>query len=225
MKKVYAISDIHGHKLTFDKLLHKIQFEKKDKLFVLGDLIDRGPDSKGVFDSIIQLKKNGFDINCLLGNHEQLLLNAYANPADEQIWLRNGGGQTLQSFSCNMSKDIDQKYIQFIHTFKPYYEWDRFLFVHAGINMTLEYPLEDLNSLLWLRDPSNYYYDRDWLGDRTVIHGHTPIDKERLADQIYMRNRIINIDNGCFRKDFGFSSLCALRLNDMELFFQARVEE
>jgi serine/threonine protein phosphatase 1 len=85
MPRVFIIGDIHGCNKTFRKLvLEKISIRKTDKIYCLGDYIDRGPDSKGVIDFIIQLRKDGFNIHTLRGNHEQLLLESEIDePAKE----------------------------------------------------------------------------------------------------------------------------------------------
>ncbi|HHH49561.1 MAG TPA: serine/threonine protein phosphatase, partial [Saprospiraceae bacterium] len=60
----FVLSDIHGNHKTFLKLLEKIQLTTADELYILGDLIDRGPDSKGVFDTIFELSEMGHNIKC-----------------------------------------------------------------------------------------------------------------------------------------------------------------
>lgn len=78
--RMFAIGDIHGCFQPFKHLVEtKINLKPTDKLFLIGDYIDRGPDSKEVIDYIIHLQKNGFDIVPLLGNHEALCLEAYEN--------------------------------------------------------------------------------------------------------------------------------------------------
>ena len=95
----YAISDIHGCIATFKTLLDKIKFSKEDELYLLGDYIDRGPDSKGVIDHIWYLQKSGYQVHCLRGNHENMLLQEVINP----IHYYNGRiivhGHTPQRFT------------------------------------------------------------------------------------------------------------------------------
>jgi len=75
MKK-YVISDIHGCAKTFKALVDRISFSREDELYLLGDYIDRGPDSKGVIDHIWDLLETGYTVHCLTGNHEQMFLHA-----------------------------------------------------------------------------------------------------------------------------------------------------
>src|SRR5674476_416869 len=78
--RLFAVGDIHGCYASFEKLIEtKIKPRKTDKIILLGDLIDRGPQSKEVVDLIIDLQRKGFDIIPLLGNHEDMMLNALDN--------------------------------------------------------------------------------------------------------------------------------------------------
>ena len=105
MKK-YAISDIHCCLETFKKLLQKIKYSKQDELYILGDLIDRGPSSKGVIDYIFELKAQGFKVECTRGNHEQMMLDGIYDLDKRRRWLINGGSNTVESFNVNDLKEI-----------------------------------------------------------------------------------------------------------------------
>jgi len=118
----YTISDIHGCLKTFEALLDTIQFSKSDELYLLGDYVDRGPDSKGVFDLIWSLQEQGYQIQCLRGNHEQLLLDSSKSIQNDLIWKRNGGIQTLASFKSNSVAEIPKKYLQFMEQMPLYFE-------------------------------------------------------------------------------------------------------
>jgi serine/threonine protein phosphatase 1 len=71
--RILAISDIHGNNKTFLDLLDKIALTKDDELYLLGDYIDRGPDSKGVIDTIWKLMDDNYRVFCIKGNHEEML--------------------------------------------------------------------------------------------------------------------------------------------------------
>lgn len=74
--RTFAIADIHGCYSTFCALLDQIMLTREDELYLLGDYIDRGPDSKKVVDLIIQLQADGFAVKPIMGNHEQMLLDS-----------------------------------------------------------------------------------------------------------------------------------------------------
>ena len=85
--KQYAIGDIHGCSKTFKELLDKIGLIEGDELYLLGDYIDRGPDSKGVIDTIFELREKGFKVICLRGNHESMLLDALKNREEQKNFM------------------------------------------------------------------------------------------------------------------------------------------
>jgi serine/threonine protein phosphatase 1 len=82
----FAVGDIHGCSKTLKKMMEDVLLlEHEDMLFLMGDYIDRGPDSKGVLDYILQLLESGYDIRPLLGNHEEMMLIAATNPAARRL--------------------------------------------------------------------------------------------------------------------------------------------
>src|SRR3954465_8938650 len=129
--RTFVISDIHGNNELFREALNEVGFKKEDKLILLGDLIDRGIDSKGVLDSVIQLLESGSNVVCLMGNHEQMLLDAPLSKNHLHHWLLNGGDQTLNSFRINSVYKIPPKYLDLINTFKYFDEDANFVFAHA----------------------------------------------------------------------------------------------
>lgn len=213
--RTFIISDIHGFNDLFKKALKEISFTKEDQLYLLGDYIDRGPDSKGVLDTILVLQNNGFEVHCLRGNHEQMLLDALSDFDKKMFWLQNGGIQTLESFQTSKIELIPQVYVDFMSNLPYYFEVGEYLLVHATINTSCTSPLEDYHAMLWSRSKE---IDSSKIKNRKVIHGHTPIDEEQIAKQ---RAFDINItlDNAVFFKKEGFGSLCILELNSFEFSF------
>lgn len=213
----YVISDIHGFNEKFEQLLEKIQFEKSDKLFLLGDYIDRGPNSKLVIDRIIELKNNGFDVWCLRGNHEQMLLDASIGK-NVNRWLNSGGIETLKSFGINQLCQLETKYLDFINSLSHFFEYENYIFVHAGINMRAAEPMKDFESMLWLRNWEKYF-NRNWLKDRRIIHGHTPMSKNEITRRLNL-GRVICVDNGVYLQAYAeYGNLFALNLDTMKFVF------
>ena len=203
MSRIIAISDIHAHIKTFRKLIEdQVKLTVTDKLFLLGDYVHRGPSDEGVFDYIMKLQAEGYRIECLLGNHEFMWINEHERT------------ETI----------IPTKYREFLDNCKPYAECQDFIFVHAGLNFDLEDPLLDNKDLFWIR---NWYkdIDYDWLGDRTIIHGHTPVSDLIIRKRVNNEKQAIGIDNGCFA-DFNknMGQLCAFDLTNWELYFQKNIE-
>jgi len=221
----FAISDIHGCLASFKALLEQINFNKEDELYLLGDYIDRGPDSKGVIDLIWELQSSGHNIHCLRGNHEQLMLDGLDNAKDAYIWIRNGGIQALKSFEVEHPLMIPRTYKNWLKELPYYFEVDNYILVHAGLNFDKDNPFEDKRSLIWTR----YWHDTidmDWLNGRIIIHGHTPIYKEkvRIAFDYLDIVPALDIDAGCVFDKRGFGYLCAFDMTNKELYFQKNVE-
>ena len=221
MKK-YAISDIHGCAKTFKALLEKINLSKEDELYLLGDYFDRGPDTKGVIDHIWQLQKEGYFVKCLLGNHELMNIEAYRN-AD---YYFRGDKAVLKSFGINNIQDLPKPYVDWIKTLHLFIEVDEYILVHAGLNMRKEFPFNDFDAMVWIR---SWYQDinREWLGDRIIVHGHTPLDILQIKGSLKTLDElpIIDIDCGCVYRSFGLGYLCAFELTERQFTFMRNQDE
>jgi serine/threonine protein phosphatase 1 len=218
MTRTFLISDIHGNNELFRKSLKQIGLKKTDKLLLLGDLIDRGSDSKGVLDTIFLLLDNGFEVDCLIGNHEKMLLDAYLNTNNLNLWLVNGGDKTLSSFLTGSIEKIPKKYQDFIKSFKYFIETDGFIFVHAALNMNIENPYSDTDTMLWEREPLKHLND-GWLKNRKLIHGHHPKSQDAILKSILNNEKVIGIDNGTYLKKEGYGTLCVLELETLNVKF------
>lgn len=225
----YAIGDIHGCNRTFNALLDMLPLQSGDRLILLGDYIDRGPDSKGVIDTIFRLREAGFDVVCLRGNHEEMLLELFADGYDMSIWLFNGGRSTMASFGTDRLRDIAPEYRTFLRSTLFYYETPGYIFVHGGLRFGNPDPLSPPRDLLWLR---HWYADIDyaWLGDRIIVHGHTPESIETIEAQHarLARQQYLNLDNGCVYAGYdrgpGLGRLLAFCLETKVLYSRASVE-
>lgn len=223
MSNKYAISDIHGCLITFKSLLKKLNFNKTDELYILGDFIDRGPDSKGVIDFIWELQKSGHSVHCLKGNHDQMMLDARNSLDLQRQWLINGGWTTIENFNVDRIQDIQDKYFQFFEDMPSYLEVDNYILVHAGFKFDMPDPFDEFHSMLWQRE----WYEKinyQWLGDRIIVHGHTPIKKGEMIVMLdnLEHNQYLDIDCGCVHKGKleGLGYLACLVLNENKLVFE-----
>ncbi len=221
----FAITDIHGCAQSLRALVEQIQLRKEDSLFLLGDYVDRGPDSKGVFDFIFEKQEQGFQVHCLRGNHEQYMLDACHSKTLLRHWLLNGGAATLRSFGVGHPLEIPQQYLQFAGNLPYFFQLKNYLLVHAGLDFKKLHPLKDKKGMLWIRD---WYDDIDtaWLAGRIIVHGHTQQNKEVLDAQLANVGilPVINIDNGCVTPLPGRHQLIALDLGTRQFTYQPCVD-
>jgi serine/threonine protein phosphatase 1 len=178
-KRFFIIGDIHGCLDMFKGLMDKIDWAPdKDGLILLGDYIDRGKNSRGVVDYIIGLKKISQNIQCLMGNHEELFLN-YINGDDEGTFLFNGGVNTLTSYYENGTTEIDPDHIAFLKSLIIMVELDDYYIVHAGMKPGIEAKDQSVKDKLWIREP--FIFSEYDFGKR-IIFGHTPFSSPLIMD-------------------------------------------
>ncbi|HSQ55864.1 MAG TPA: metallophosphoesterase family protein [Gemmata sp.] len=173
--RLLAIGDIHGCLGAFNSLLDWVQPATEDVVVALGDYVDRGPDSNGVLDRLIALKKE-LNLICLRGNHEQMMLDARRGTAsDEKMWLGVGGAKTLESYAASPGRagtlaDVPREHWDFLsESLASYHETDRFIFVHATVLTDHAMADQPDFALLWdfLPDTMRHY------SGKIVICGHT----------------------------------------------------
>ncbi len=217
--KRYVIGDIHGCLKTLKKLIEKIQLKDNDQLFFIGDYIDRGPDSKGVLDFIIELNKNP-NVFPLLGNHEKNLLQ-YNNEEFRFLKYHLAKNNELNLLD---GKKIHKIYIDFIESLPYYYELDKFFIVHAGIDFNKDDPFKDYLSMLEIR---NMPYNTEMAKNKTIVIGHQPTNNDEIINKIKNNQKVLHIDNGiAYRKKHKIynytkmGNLVALNLDSYELFFE-----
>lgn len=217
------ISDIHGCAITFRELVkNQIQLKPSDTLYLLGDYIDRGPNSKGVIDFIFELQAAGYTVRCLAGNHEDMMLAARSNAKRFSYWYDAGGEQTAESFGVRVELNrIHEQYWNFLEKLEDYIETDEALLVHAGFNFKGGKPFADRTTMLWGRGWQRHL-DRNLLGDKIIVHGHTPTPQLDIVKNLEYLNfsSILNIDSGCYV----YGHLCAFDLNSRKLFFQENLD-
>lgn len=217
-KREITISDIHGCYKTFKQIVEKkVKLTKEDTLYLLGDYIDRGPDSKAVVDYILRLQKNGYEVHCLRGNHEQMLLDAIHNTNDVRLFMMNGGKQTLESYGCAIEEMKEHPHYEFYKNLKYFIELEDYYLVHAGFNFRKPNPFLDTESMLWIRKWYNHI-DYDLLDGKIIVHGHTPVTRREIKAMFHniRVNKYMDIDAGCFY----YKKMCALDLTNQKLYFQ-----
>ena len=189
----FAIGDIHGcHRALLELLaLCREHAQGQDHRFVfIGDYVDRGPDSRAVIATLRGLGQRGTgNVACLMGNHEELMLDAI-DSGDPTWWLNNGGGETLRSYGIRDQASLPPEDVAWIRSLGLSFDDGKRFFVHAGVDPDLALDAQPREALLWIRDKF-HQATRDY--GRLIVHGHTPTHDARPE----MRPNRINIDTAC----------------------------
>lgn len=223
----YVMSDIHGEADRFHAMLKKIGFSNSDMLYIIGDVIDRGPDGVALLREIIDAP----NMILLMGNHEYMCVKSYSKNAtltDIQLWGCNGSRPTYEAL-----EKLRQK------------EMDNILFFLEGLPDHLELTVSGVKYHLVHGFPGRSTYDRVWgrpdpntknpLPDCRVIVGHTPVmllqgddaAQQEYAMGLYIRGdhmriyhgeNFIDLDCGCGHPVI-IKALSCLRLEDMAEFY------
>lgn len=243
MMAVYVVSDIHGLYDRYEKIYETIDFKPQDTLYVLGDVIDRGP--RGI-DILLDIKKRE-NVFMMMGNHEHMMMEYYQakrkkkrllNEVDMKAlerWHRNGCDPTIQAFEKlpiwiqeELLDDIAHLPLAFPNLIVNKH---RYYLVHAQPVPTQAYLIDlalcekdniDPNHLIWDR----FDVDQSFFHDKCVICGHTVTMYLQDAQpfQLWYRGSdlthadIIDIDCGCACNDES-SRLCVLRLDDHKVWY------
>lgn len=181
-EKIFVMSDIHGEIALMKELL-KNWNEEEEQLVILGDLADRGDDSKEVLELAYHLVQTK-DAIIIKGNHDDMLEKYLKSPNENYgLYYMNGGGKTVVSLLGKKksagsyqknAKKIKKKYpwlLPFMQSFKYFYEWEDYLFVHAGVDLSLDNWRDSTNrDFIWIREG---FYDRKNTTNKKIIFGHT----------------------------------------------------
>ena len=218
----YVISDIHGCARTFEALLQKIRLKKEDQLYLLGDYINKGPDSKGVLDLILHLKKEKFNVSCLRGNHDQMLLDVQLGNVPGS-WEHSLEKQhTLQSFQVDTPFEIPEFYLRFLDDLGYYTETEHYFLVHAGFDFRSAFPFRDPGSMLNIKtiDPP-----KGMLQGKKIVRGHVPQQLTNTLAAIEQSSEVISIDGGCvYYNNIEFGNLWALDLHSLQIVYQPNID-
>jgi len=172
--RLLVMGDVHGH---YEKMVRVIEYcgyrPGIDQLVLLGDYVDRGPDSRRVASEVLNLAKTG--AVALYGNHEDMMCRALKNrnigrlgSDDLEQWLSNGGETTLRSYRAH-SSELDA-HLKFFSQRPSWFENKGFVFVHAGIRPGRAMNEQSLHDMIWIRDEYIMGYKGPW----NIVTGHTP---------------------------------------------------
>ena len=209
-ERAYAIGDVHGRLDLFEQLIAAIDADDARRapaettVVLLGDLVDRGPDSAGVIDAAMAWGERR-RVRLLAGNHEEMFLDSLERTEVLRHFLRYGGKETVLSYpvdrsdyrdltldelQARMRAAVPQAHIDYMRGAEDAVAIGDYLFVHAGIRPGI--PLEEQNpaDLRWIRD--SFISDPRDHGC-VVVHGHT------ISDAVEEMPNRIGIDTGAFQ--------------------------
>ena len=191
--RTIAIGDVHGCDLALTALLSAISPEPDDLLIPLGDYVDRGPGSKAVIDTLLDLSKR-CRLVPLIGNHEVMMLVAREDAGQLSYWMQFGGIQTLASYGDDLDSldAVPDEHFQFIDRCHSYYETENHIFLHA--NYTANLPLERQPEFVFLWEHLTTHVPEPHVSGKKAIVGHTPQPEGEILDL----GHIVCIDTCCF---------------------------
>ena len=208
-ERVYAVGDIHGRSDLFISLIEAIEHDNRDRgsadttVVLLGDLVDRGPDSVNVVALAREWQKFR-KVRILAGNHEEMFLKSFSNLDTLRHFLRHGGRETILSYGVDkkaytrasiedvqamMIEAVPRADIDFIAGFENLVTIGDYLFVHAGIEPGVPLEEQQPSKLRWIREPFLSHAEPHGC---VVIHGHT------ITDSPVDQGNRIGIDTGAF---------------------------
>jgi len=200
--RVYAIGDIHGRADLLTRMLHLIEADgngapavREMILIFVGDYVDRGPDSSGVIDSLLSLKRDSrYSCHLLKGNHEVMFMDFLEDPAAFLHWAINGGVETLESYGIDVGAiaegrggaealgraahaAIPNAHLVLLANLETWVTVGDYLFVHAGIRPGMPLEAQVDQDLIWIRQP---FLDCENDFGKVVVHGHTPVSEPEV---------------------------------------------
>lgn len=222
---IYVCSDIHGEYNKFMALLKQVKFGEEDTLYIIGDILDRGPKPLEIVDYIRKSK----NIVYIKGNHEEFFLDAYkgsvkagVNEENLNCWVYCGGLSTYKAFS-QRDYEYQESLYSYIKELPLYIILDNYILIHGTLFLPYGYENLTLNEIMAMQNEDCSLWNRDMaLNDEfiegyTVILGHTPtMAIESGTNKIIKKTGKIMIDCGA---TYG-GKLCFFRLDDLKEFYE-----
>ncbi len=202
--RLIAIGDIHGCSAALRAILIAIDPRPDDTIITLGDYVDRGEDSRGVLDQLIEL---GHRTNLIpiLGNHEEMMLQVIRGEQPHHAWIKFGGIETLESYGFTGNLDfLPPEHLAFLESLRAYHETEHHFFTHAAYDPQVALEDQSGDMLRWhsLRDSIPMPH----VSGKQAIVGHTANADGEILDV----GHLICIDTYCY----GGRHLTALDVNE-----------
>ncbi|WP_162003441.1 metallophosphoesterase family protein [Microvirga tunisiensis] len=202
--RTYAIGDVHGRMDLLNLMMDQIHQDRAldsapARAILLGDYIDRGPESRQVVEFLMGACKttNDLEVIALKGNHEDLLVKGYRDPncKEGETWFLNGGMQTLESYDLMWEdpfQTIPAAHIDFLESLPTIFVDELRIFVHAGLNPLFQLDEQPVKDLLWWRNQESLRLNQF---GKLIVHGHEPHGGVPSIDGGH-----INLDTKAYRR-------------------------
>ena len=201
--RLIAIGDIHGCRKALETLLEAIEPTAEDTIVTLGDYIDRGPDSRGVIDVLLDLGDRTQLVG-VLGNHEEMMLEVLHHGGSHHTWLRYGGVETLESYGFDGDLNfLPPEHQQFLDSLGDFYSVDDYFFTHAAYDPEVPLDEQEIEMLRWY-SLTNGIPPQHQSG-KTAVVGHTANRDGEVMDS----GHLICLDTYCY----GGGWLTAMEMN------------
>lgn len=188
--RTIAVGDIHGCDVALELLLDHLSPTVDDTFVLLGDAIDRGPDTSRSLEILLDLKQTS-NLVFVMGNHEEMLLDVLEGKGSEARWLRYGGRETLASYGENL-ESIPASHRELIASAEPYWQTDAAIFTHASLEP--EVPLENQRGE-WLRWQQLTGFEYAHPSGKRVVCGHSGIQ----SGLPWVHDGWVCLDTLCYR--------------------------
>lgn len=210
-ERLFAVGDIHGRNDLLRPLLAAISQAshgaRRSIAVFLGDYVDRGPDSRGVIDSLLQFRRSGVaEVRFLRGNHDDTVLQFLEDPRIGPTWIDYGGGATLESYGVPLpasrhdeagweatrrafAERLPPEHLRFFRELAHATSHGDYFFAHAGARPGVALEQQSQHDLMWIRD-AFLKSKASW--QKVVVHGHTPEEAAVVSE------RRIGLDTGAY---------------------------
>jgi serine/threonine protein phosphatase 1 len=183
VNRTLIVGDVHGCLNMLKRLMDLIRWDPaSDRLIYVGDYIDRGEDIFGVVEFIVSQRRESDLVECLIGNHEVMLLD-YIEGNNQGLFFFNGGASTIRSYRCNIRDPqgplFPYHHMEFFKGLKPFCDLGTHLVVHAGFRPGVALSDQSLEDMVWIREEF-IYSDFDF--GRKIVFGHTPFRSPLVRD-------------------------------------------
>jgi serine/threonine protein phosphatase 1 len=211
VQRLYAIGDVHGRYDLFRRLMHIIERDQASRppvptqVLLLGDIIDRGPDSARMVTGCMNLTASTSRFMVLKGNHEEMMVKALKGDLTVyRHWLTFGGRETLISWGVDpviaegpatmdnlvsAAATVGAEPVTWLEKLPLQYRHGDYLFVHAGVRPGISLKRQHPDDLLWIKDD---FLQSDVSHGPTIVHGHS------ISEEPVFRTNRIGIDTGAY---------------------------